>query len=216
MDVEKHLNWARRFPRPAANFLSHTRLNPLRQLLKWKVIEYNVTAGEHIVLEVGFGSGYEYYRIKHELGLLNAIYIGLEYTPKFVRSARRRYPEATWIQGDARTLTFKDNSIGITFLCHVLEHQKNLDNLKKVISELCRVTMSVIIILWFKPPSLTQDTTYIMDGNFFEYRYSIGDVAEIIEQNGFMIKEIIWQNNLSKYANDCLWILEKQVAGKHG
>ena len=217
-EVEDHLNWAIRFHNiKPDNFLAQVRDNTIRNILRSIIVNYievekfsscPITS----IMEIGFGSGYEYKRLEQELNQLKVRYVGVDYTKSFVDAARINYPDVWWVWGDVRNLEFKDSSMDLIFLCHVLEHQKGLPDLEKAIHELCRVSKSVVIILWFSPPSLINKTAYFMDGDFFVYKYNIKDVASLIFHNGFMIKEIYWQNTARK--NNCLWVLEKREMDK--
>jgi len=217
-EIEKHLNWQGLFSKlePGKTtpdlFLQRHQTNPIRDTLKSIIVTYLVKQKMSSIMEVGFGSGYEYERLEKSLKLLDVRYIGVDYTKAFVDTARENYPDVWWVWGDVRRLEFKDDSMDLIFLCHVLEHQNGLPDLTRAIRELCRVSKSVVMIVWFVPPSLTNKTTYFMDGDFFVYNYSIQDVANIIIDSGFMIKEISWQNLQSK--NNCLWVLEKKELNK--
>jgi hypothetical protein len=204
--IETHLNWSKY----KAEFLDHLKNQPIRELIKERIIEYIKNEGFSKIMEIGFGSGYEYKRLKEDLKKYNVKYVGVEYTPKFVEKAQKKYPEAEWIQGDIRKLDFKDDAVDLIFVYHVLEHQKGLEDVKKAIKEMCRVAKKKVIIIWFKAPSIVDETRKWRDGNFFVYKYSAADIWRAVLETDFIVKEILWENPW----HNTVWILEKKKKPK--
>lgn len=204
--IEPHLSWSEY----KANFLDHLRNQPIRELIKKRIIEYIKNEGFSKIMEIGFGSGYEYERLRDDLKRYNVEYIGVEYTPKFVEEARKKYPEVDWFQGDIRKLDFEDNAVDLIFVYHVLEHQKGLPDARKAIKEMCRVAKEKVIIIWFKAPSIVDKTRKWRDGNFFVYKYSAADIWRAVLETDFIVKEILWQNPW----HNTVWILEKKKEPK--
>ncbi len=202
VEIEPHLDWSKY----KTNFLDSLRSKPIRELLKKKIIAYIVNEGFSKIMEIGFGSGYEYKRLRDDLKRYNAKYIGVDYTLKFVEEARKKYPKIDWFQGDIRSLDFEDNAVDLIFAYHVLEHQKGLPDVRKAIKEMCRVAKEKVIIIWFKAPSIVDKTSHWRDGNFFVYKYSAADIWRIVLETDFIVKEILWENPWQ----NTVWTLEKK------
>lgn len=88
-------------------------------------------------------------------------------------------------------LNFKDNAVDLIFVYHVLEHQKGLEDVKKAIKEMCQVAKKKVIIIWFKAPSIVDETRKWKDDNFFIYKYSTADIWRIVLETDFIVKEIL-------------------------
>jgi len=205
-EAESHLDWSKYKP----NFLDHLKKDQTRDLIKKRIIEYIKNEGVSKIMEIGFGSGYEYERLREDLEKYKIKYIGVEYTPKFLEAARKKYPEANWVRGDIRKLDFEDDSVDLIFVYHVLEHQKNLLDVRKAIKEMCRVAKDKVIIIWFKAPSIVDETKKWKDGKFFVYKYSAADIWKAVLETDFVVKEILWENPW----RNTVWILEKKKKTK--
>ena len=200
---ENHLDWSSYNPK---HFLENLQGQEIREII-FEMLKKNFKKDNfNTILEVGFGSGREYERMREFFNEKGIEYTGLEYTKHFVEYAKKKYPKANWEQGDIRNMVFKDKSFDYIFLYHVLEHQNGLKDVEKAIKEMCKVANKRIIIIWFKAPSLVDETRCVKDGAFFVYKYSAADIWNIILQTDFVVKEIIWQNPW----HNTIWNLEKQ------
>jgi hypothetical protein len=201
-NTESHLDWSGY----KAEFLGHLKDQPIRELIKERIIEYVKREGFSKIMEIGFGSGYEYERLKEDLKRNNVKYIGIDYTFHFVEGAKKKYPEAEWFQGDIRKLNFEDKTVDLIFAYHVLEHQQGLADVRKAIKEMCRVAKEKVIIIWFKAPSIVDPTRRWRDGRFYVYKYSAAEIWKAVLETDFIVKEILWENPW----HNTVWILEKK------
>lgn len=200
--IERHLCWDRYNPQ----FFDHLSGQQIRETIKKRILEYIENEGYSKIMEIGFGSGYEYERLREDLERYNVKYIGVDYTQKFIEAARKKYPEADLFQGDIRKLDFEDNTVDLIFAYHVLEHQKGISDVKKAIKEMCRVAKEKVVIIWFKAPSIVDKTRKWKDGAFFVYKYSAAEIWKVVLETNFVVKEIIWENPW----HNTVWILEKK------
>ena len=115
-----------------------------------------------------------------------------------------------FIQNKKEDIGFEDDSIDLIFLYHVLEHQQGIEDVRKAIKELCRVTKKKVIIIWFKAPSIVDETKRWRDGNFYVYKYSAADIWKAVLETDFVVKEILWENPW----HNTVWILEKKKEEK--
>ena len=204
--IEPHLNWSKY----KANFLDCLKDHPIRGLIKNRIVEYIQNEGFSKIMEIGFGSGYEYERLKEDLKKHNVEYTGVDYTQKFIEEAKKKYPETKWLQGDIRKLNFVDNSVDLIFTYHVLEHQQGIEDVRKAIKEMCRVAKEKVIIIWFKAPSIVDETKRWRDGKFYVYKHKAADIWKAVLETDFVVKEILWDNPW----HDTVWILEKKKKPK--
>ena len=89
------------------------------------------------VVDIGCGSGVytnSLHKNGHEI-------IGVDFQEEFVKSAKKTYPEISFVQGSAEKLPFKKGTFDTAILFDILEH---LDD-KKVINEALRVAKRLII-----------------------------------------------------------------------
>jgi ubiquinone/menaquinone biosynthesis C-methylase UbiE len=200
--LERHLDWSLR----ETKFLERLENQEIRESIKKRILEYIANEGFSKIMEIGFGRGYEYERLRTDLKRYNVEYIGVDYTLKFVKEARKEYPDAKWFWGDIRKLNFGNNAVDLIFVYHVLEHQNGLKDVRKAIKEMCRVAKEKVIIIWFKSPSIVSKTRHWRAGNFLVYKYSAADIWRIVLETDFIVKEIQWENPWGHG----VWILEKK------
>lgn len=105
------------------------------------------------VLEVGCSSGYysEVFQIK---GILSK-YHGCDYSPEFIKLARKCYPHATWAVGDATALSYGDDSFDIVISGNCILH---IYNFKAAIIEAVRVARKYVV--FHLTPVNKKETSY--------------------------------------------------------
>ncbi|MBA7468150.1 hypothetical protein ES707_03391 [subsurface metagenome] len=98
-------------------------------------------------LDVGAGNcvDYEMYR---ERGIN---YVGIDITPKFIRSAKQDYGVPNVVLGNALHLPFKSNSFPTVYCKDLLEHMPP-GLYRNVLREMIRVAYNQVIVIFFHPP----------------------------------------------------------------
>lgn len=98
------------------------------------------------LLDVGCGTGpiYSLMKIKN----FKIPYKGVDYSKRFIKFARKAFPEASFQAQDARKLKEEDGSWDILLYYHALDH---IGDWQKAIEEAYRVCLRyTIIVLWRK------------------------------------------------------------------
>lgn len=73
-------------------------------------------------------------------------YTGLDKSQYMLDIASKRFPENTFVRGEAETLPFEDNSFDAVLLKHLLEH---LESYEAAVKEATRVAKDIVIIDFF-------------------------------------------------------------------
>jgi ubiquinone/menaquinone biosynthesis C-methylase UbiE len=143
-------------------------------------------------LDVGSGTGNMYLTMKQSG--MEFEYVGVDKTLKMVEFARKRFPEAKFVQGDIHSLPFPDRSWQILYVRHVLDH---LPGYEGALSELARVCSDCLIICLLKPLADKQEIKVIgkppeqtEPGEFSEHylnTYARKPFMEMLENLGFCI-----------------------------
>ena len=97
-------------------------------------------------LDVGCGTGHQYLALKQSS--MSIDYCGVDKTEKMVDFAKKRFPEAKFIQGDIHKLQFQDRSWPVVYVRHVLVH---LPGYIGALTEAARVCSDCLIICLLKP-----------------------------------------------------------------
>jgi ubiquinone/menaquinone biosynthesis C-methylase UbiE len=198
--VDEHLNWGFKNP---FEFGLKAQNEPIRAAVA-KRIKLLITEHEHKqILEIGFGNGSEFERLHCFFKKTGCKYTGLDITHKFVKFAKKKYPEGTFLNGDCRRMRFKNKQFDLTFMFHVLEHQRNLSQLSEALLEIFRVTKQHVLIVWFLPPVLKKSSVF-RTGNFFNWKWNYHQIMELLDLSDFKLKRIFWVNPKK---NKC-WLLE--------
>lgn len=98
------------------------------------------------LLDVGCGTAHQYLAMKQQLEDFE--YLGVDKTQKMVEFARKRFPDAQFVEGDIYDLPFPDCSWPIVFVRHVLTH---LPSYKKALPEVARVCSDCLILCLLFP-----------------------------------------------------------------
>ncbi len=196
-----YLDWSTRDP---LSFLENLQDNPDRKSVFYRVQQGFFEEKFSSILEVGFGGAGQYTRMRDFFKKNSISYTGLEYTTHFVEATKERFKEANWVQGDICNMQFLDDSFDWVFTCHVLEHLNGYEEVKRAISELCRVARKVVIIMWFRWPTLIAETKgKFGDDGFFYYKYSATDIWKAVSLTDFEVRQISW-------VGSCIWELQRK------
>lgn len=129
----------------SANFLKHTNKNPLQKLLINNFYKSLIALAKPLnpktVLDAGCGEGFS----------LNRFYLqgigekleGIDDSATAISSAKKLFPKIIFRRGNIYHLPYKDHSFDLVLCLEVLEH---LENPKKAISEIIRVSKKSAII----------------------------------------------------------------------
>jgi ubiquinone/menaquinone biosynthesis C-methylase UbiE len=120
-------------PNPLVRHVHRKRLEKIIELI-------GDTTGK-TVLDIGCGEGYFLERLNGKL-------IGIDYSEKKLKEAKKRLKKAKLIKGDAKKLPFKDNSIDVFIVSEVLEH---IDGAKEVAKEIIRTAKDNAIVVISAP-----------------------------------------------------------------
>ncbi|MHA2038307.1 MAG: class I SAM-dependent methyltransferase [Promethearchaeota archaeon] len=194
MKNKEHLNWSTRNPE---EFLLGAQNYPIRGLVEERIKSLIFKHNYKQILEIGFGNAKFYERLQTFLKINDCSYTGLDITESFVQYAKSKFPETKWFTGDCRDMRFKNKQFDLSFMFHVLEHQKNLRDLSEAILETCRVTKSHILIVWFLPPHFKPSHREISQspvGFYYYWTWNFNEVRELIEMSDFEIKSLFWAN----------------------
>ena len=148
--------------------------------------------GKPRLLDVGSGTGHQYLAMKKSG--MEFEYLGVDKTDKMVEFARKKFPEAKFIQGDVHKLPFADRSWPVVYCRHVLAH---LSGYEKALSEIARVTKDCLIICLLislgvkqqikvlgKPPSQTKPDEF---NEHYLNTYERGPFMGELENLGFNV-----------------------------
>lgn len=97
------------------------------------------------VLDVGCGAGFNYDHFR-DYGPRVKSYLGIDYSPRFVRVANQRNPDRYKI-GDVRDFGEPDNSWDVVIMQDVLEHTSGYE---KPMEEALRVSVKRIIVTFWR------------------------------------------------------------------
>ena len=107
------------------------------------------------LLDVACGAGTMAYLL--EVEKVPVRYTGFDITPCYLEMAKKRFPQHTWVKGDARKLPFEDKQFDITFCVNLLLHLTPSDA-RKVLAELTRVTKKEVYLQSRFYPEGKEDT----------------------------------------------------------
>ena len=98
------------------------------------------------VLDAGCGYG--------RMSVLFNNYTGVDFSPDFIKLAKEKYPDKTFLQGDLKELPFKDKEFDWSFCVSIkkmIEDNLGMDEWKKMEQELKRVSKKVLILEYEDP-----------------------------------------------------------------
>ncbi len=96
------------------------------------------------VLDIGCGTG----QSRQIYADKSRRYVGLDLSAESIERARRKFPQSTWVQGDARSLPLPDNSFDLVAFSSVLHH---IDGLQQPLCEARRVLRPGGFVFAFDP-----------------------------------------------------------------
>ena len=141
---------------------THFKWESHRKIMKEKLPEM-IEEGSS-VLDIGCGFGHWYEALKDIKGV---DYLGVDYSKEMIERAKKRYPDARFMVGDAYKLKFADKSFDYVLCFDVLRHLRFYE---EVIKEMNRVGKTVIM------------TVFMHDGEKQEWKTSGGD------KNGYIVQ----------------------------
>lgn len=109
-----------------------------------RVIGEFINPGE-TVLDVGCGAGWNYEHFR-DYGPKIGVYKGTDYSKRFVRACKTKYPDVLFEQQDCRDLQEEDSSWDVVILQDVLEHTNGYE--RPVLEALRVAKKRVIISFW--------------------------------------------------------------------
>jgi hypothetical protein len=198
--------WAEYSPE---GFLFEQQKKPVRSFVFDEISHVQAKKPVHKILEVAFGAGYDFLRMRDFFKENKISYSGLDFSKKAVKYVSKKYgtKEARWLQGDMRNMTmFKNEEFDIVYLYHVIEHMNGLDESRKAMLELCRVTKDQLFIIWFKNPTFLHDSTYggwQKKDRFYLYKHEFKDVLDTFKDSGYFVSKISYiQNSVWEIQNE--------------
>lgn len=175
---------------------------------QYKIVIANIKKGRKI-LEGGCGLSQWVYKL-NELGFDIS---GVDYAPKTVENINKIYPQLDIKVGNVENLEIENSSIATYLSWGVIEHFEN--GSKKSLDEAYRVLENggkLIVSVPYQNPLITllyKDKKELGMGEFFQYLFSKKDFVNALENSGFKIKEIHYQNWI-------LGVLELRTLIKNG
>jgi len=121
------------------------------------------------ILNIGCGGGIQYAAIREVSP--NIKYMGVDITPKMIKSARRLFPGVKFELGDAAALPYSDEEFDVSIVRHVFEHHP-LSSGKDILHEALRVAKNAALFLFFVgPQEMEQDIIEQQEGGFYRNIY---------------------------------------------
>ncbi len=163
--------------------------NPSR--MGWhKYLRARVANGREIrALEIGFGSGVDYYALDRE-GLLDkgkVEYFGADVTHKFVDYAKDNFTKMKPVLTNGYDLPFEDNFFDVVYLRHILEHQTHY---RPLLSEIFRVCRGHVYLVFFIALSDEECDSIRPSESFYHNVYSRKHFYSFVKQMGYVPNEI--------------------------
>lgn len=139
-----------------------------------------INEGETL-LDAGCGPGWNFEHFL-EYGPALAGYKGTDYSPRFIRACRAKYPHGNWEVQDARNLLEEDNSWDVVLLQDIVEHTNGYE--KPIESALRVAKKRVIVTFWH----LTDNDDHINDDGDDGYGawYSRPKLEAYLDTLGYM------------------------------
>jgi len=140
----------------------------------------NLTTGS--VLDVGCAAGVTYdSMLENILFPTNLAYVGIDFTKRYLISAKEVNPYMPVVNASAFYLPFPNKSFDTVFCKSVLEHQ-HPDEYFEIVKEMIRVARYRVFIAWYKPPHLEEEVIELVEG-LHSNRYNFTDFLNKLKQN---------------------------------
>ena len=160
-------------------------------LLAEKMTQMIKSTKSEKILDVGCGEGFFLVELaRHKAG---KIFEGVDNSKVAINLGKKMYPDLNIKIGDIYNLDYKDNSFDILVCTEVLEH---LDNPKKALAELKRVTKKYLVISvpnepFFVISNFLRGKYISRFGNHPEHinHWTHGGFKKFLRKNGFKISQ---------------------------
>lgn len=143
-----------------------------------------------LILEVGCGSGYYSEILSYLLGR-PVRYVGLDFSPAMIHLALERYPDRTFVVGDAMALPFPNGAFDIVLNGVSLMH---IPNYKAAITESRRVARRWCI--FHTVPVLQRRKTTVLRKKAYgeptiEVIFNEGELYYLLDQDGLVVRHVL-------------------------
>lgn len=187
--------WERRKSKKFLEFEGQMK-HPIRKMIVEKTVEVGKT-----VLDIGCATCNDY-PLFLEKGIK---YYGRDITPKFVRRAKKRFPDVDVKEGDVLNIRFGNNEIDVVYCKDLLEHlppKMYVD----AINEMWRVARHRIMIGFFIAPGVEETKYRVLKNMHWNSKYGKDEIlvaiAHLKEVKNVEIIENIGPNNSALYVVD--------------
>ena len=170
--------------------------HPIRKLIVKKTIEVGAS-----VLDIGCATCNDYLLFRET----PVKYYGRDFTPKFVKRAKQRFPDVDVELANVFDIPFEDNSIDVVYCKDLLEHLPP-KKYKKAIKEMWRVTRKRMMIAFFKAPYNGETKYQIIRKLHWNNQYSKTDIVHALILDNVADIEII--DNIGNN-NSTLYVVDK-------
>lgn len=146
-------------------------------------VEYFLPKGKYI-LDAGCGTGQSSMLLKEKGYRVK----GLDGAERFIKQAKKKFPDIDFIQNDLTNIEESDNTFDAVGTYNTLEH---VNNLKKVLEEMLRVVKPGGLIIIHSPNLLSakhlSDALFKRQGMTFEGKKNILQLITLLFRNIFWI-----------------------------
>ncbi len=126
-------NYDAEIPNHVARYLVWKKSEKMRQHLRELPDNANLKG-----LDLGSGTGHHVRYL--ERSLESASIVGVDYSFKQLQSAKRNYPESSFVLGDMSALQFPDQTFDFVYLINSLHHLSSKEMQHRTLAEIIRVT----------------------------------------------------------------------------
>lgn len=155
-----------------------------------------------LIIEAGCGSGWNAEVLAHLLKR-PIHYIGMDYSSAMVKLGQQKYPNYTFITGDATKLPFADSACDIlvsgTVLMHLLGYREAIAESRRVAHSWC--IFHTVPIVQNHPTTILHKRAY--GESVVEVVYNERELLDIFENNNLFVKQV-YESIPHNYLNDLL------------
>lgn len=196
-------HWHQWHPRRIEQILQTEAALPAERSMRRRLADIASQYGRTL-LDVGCGPGAMWTHFARQRRL--ACWIGIDVTWPMIRTARRFFPTTPVCLADAGAVPFRDRSVDIVLLRHVLEHLPRW-LMVRVVAEALRVAGSSVIVDFYLPPTTREsDATASVGEGFIETRWRRRSIEQaIVDGKGRLHVRIGLDDPVQ--GDDDIWIL---------